>query len=151
MNLWKPKSNGYFSNKYREKLKNKNILDEDIENIILDAENILSRSLNPKENQNKERLKSANIILGYIQSGKTTSMEAVSCLARDNGYKLIILLSGHVSNLSQQTRNRVYSSLDMYGWDRIPVESGKQVDLNGTLNKLKSVIKAHTNPLMNDM
>ena len=87
MKLWKPVSDGYFSKKYREKLKNKNILAEDIENIILDAENILSRSLNPKENQNKERLKSANIVLGYIQSGKTTSMEAVSCLARDNGYK----------------------------------------------------------------
>ena len=151
MNLWEPKSDGYFSKKFKEKLKKNNILDDDIEIIISDAKNILSRSLNPKENQNKERLKSANIVLGYIQSGKTTSMEAVSCMARDNGYKLIILLSGHVSNLSQQTRNRVYSSLDMYGWDRIPVESGKQIDLNGTLNKLKSVIKAHTNPLMNDM
>ena len=29
-----------------------------------------------------------NLVLGYIQSGKTTSMEAVACMARDNGFKL---------------------------------------------------------------
>ena len=42
-------------------------------------------------------------------------MEAVSCMARDNGFKLIILLSGHVTNLAEQTQDRVYEG-SKYVW-----------------------------------
>src|SRR5690348_16904909 len=36
----------------------------------------------------------AGLVIGYIQSGKTMSFTTVTALARDNGYKLIIVITG---------------------------------------------------------
>ena len=69
-------------------------------------------------------------------------MEAVSCMARDNGYKLIIILSGHVTNLADQTKRRVYKSLDMYGWDRLEIERGKKINLQESNSKLKNILNS---------
>ena len=148
MKLWKPISDGYFSKKYREKLKNKNILAEDIENIILDAENILSRSLNPKENQNKERLKSANIVLGYIQSGKTTSMEAISALAHDNKFKIIILLTGNVTPLASQNTSRVDIALQGREWLVIKNLPRVTWNMSENKNKLRAALDSWTSENM---
>ena len=93
MKKWSPKDNGYFITEFKEKLKKDNFLDQDIKMIIHNSKDVLSKSIQPKIKSNIEGLSSTNIVLGYIQSGKTTSMEAVSCMARDNGFKLIIILS----------------------------------------------------------
>ena len=146
MNIWKPKEDGYFINKYKDFLRKKNILDQDIKNITTDAIDVVSKCINPKLDNSKERISSTNLVLGYIQSGKTTSMEAVACVARDNGFKLIIILSGHVSNLAEQTRDRVYESLDMYGWNRIDIGKGK-ADTEQANIKLKNIISYQDNPL----
>jgi len=141
MEKWKPIDSGYFIKFYKEKLKNKEFLESDISKIIENSQDVLSKSINPKLPNNNGRLSSTNIVLGYIQSGKTTSMEAVSCMARDNGYKLIIILSGHVTNLADQTKKRVYKSLDMYGWDRLEIERGKKKILtHGNLNSVRNII-----------
>ena len=129
MKKWSPKDNGYFITEFKEKLKKDNFLDQDIKMIIHNSKDVLSKSIQPKIKSNIEGLSSTNIVLGYIQSGKTTSMEAVSCMARDNGFKLIIILSGHVINLANQTKKRVYTSLDSYGWDKIEIESGTKINL----------------------
>jgi len=85
---WKPISDGYFSKQYQLLLRKNHIPEKDINNIINDSTDILSRSINPKDSINvTERLSSTNLVLGYIQSGKTTSMEAAACLARDNALK----------------------------------------------------------------
>ena len=148
MNIWEPKQDGYFIKKYEEVLKNKkeSFTDNDIKQIKADAVDVVSKCLNPKNINIKERISSTNLVLGYIQSGKTTSMEAVACVARDNGFKIIIILSGHVSNLAMQTRDRVYKSLDMYGWNRIDIEKGK-VDTEQANRKLKNIISYQDNPL----
>ena len=122
MNKWKPKDNGHFASLYKDKLKKKGFLDLDIKKIFENSKDVLSKSIDPNTKENYGRLSSKNIVLGYIQSGKTTSMEAVSCIARDNGFKLIIILSGHVSNLADQTKGRTYKSFDnMYGWKKIEI------------------------------
>jgi hypothetical protein len=46
------------------------------------------------------------LVVGYVQSGKTLSMTAVSALARDNGCRLVILLAGVTKNLLQQNASR---------------------------------------------
>ena len=140
MITWQPEDNGYFTTIYKKKLLNENFLKLDVDNIIKNSKDVLSKSINPKLPVNEGRLSSKNICLGYIQSGKTTSMEAVSCMARDNGFKLIIILSGHVINLANQTRDRVYKSLDMYGWKKIEIESGKKIDQTSTENLLKNIV-----------
>jgi hypothetical protein len=145
---WKPIDNGYFSNEYQAVLKKKDIPEKDIKNIINDAKDILSKSINPSNLNITEKLSSTNLVLGYIQSGKTTSMEAVACLARDNGFKIIVILSGHVSNLTGQTKKRVYESLNMYGWDRIDFESG--IDHQITTNKLRGIISSQDSILLDE-
>lgn len=149
---WKPISNGHFIKIYKNNLKKLGyISDNDINNIVDDATDVLSKCINPNADVKNSRLSSTNLVLGYIQSGKTTSMEAVSCIARDNGFKMIIILSGHVSNLSDQTKKRVYKSLDMYGWDRIEILSGSKIDLNTTNQKLQKVIESLDNPLEDEI
>lgn len=150
MKKWKPEGKGYFSAEYQKILKKGGILDSDIENIITDAQDVLSKCINPEYKSFTEKLSSSNLVLGYIQSGKTTSMEAVACLARDNGFKIIIILSGHVLNLANQTKNRVYQSLNMYGWDRIDLDKGKKIDNNITTEKIKNISDSQSNVLLDN-
>jgi hypothetical protein len=56
--------------------------------------------------------KNAGLVLGYVQSGKTSSFTAVSALARDNGYQCIIILGGTSNILLDQTRKRLRKDLE---------------------------------------
>ncbi|MCC6387403.1 MAG: alpha-1,4 polygalactosaminidase [Dehalococcoidia bacterium] len=49
---------------------------------------------------------STGLIVGYVQSGKTMSMTAVSALARDNAFRLVIILGGVSTILLGQNTNR---------------------------------------------
>lgn len=51
------------------------------------------------------------LVLGYVQSGKTMSFTTVAALARDNGYRLIIVLTGLTKNLFNQSRERLERDL----------------------------------------
>lgn len=51
------------------------------------------------------------LVCGYVQSGKTASMTAVSALAKDNGYRIIILIAGVTTNLIEQNRERLETHL----------------------------------------
>tara|TARA_B100000767_G_scaffold18783_1_gene17242 strand:+ start:920 stop:3481 length:2562 start_codon:yes stop_codon:yes gene_type:complete len=147
---WEPKDKGYFISRYKKDLLENNFLKIDVEKIIENTKDILSKSINPNIPKNSGRLSSTNISLGYIQSGKTTSMEAVSCMARDNGFKLIIILSGHVINLADQTKGRVYESLDMYGWKKIEIQSGSKIDLSATDSQLKNILSSIDDILLDE-
>ena len=135
---WKPKTNGFFINDFKEKLKKKNFLPEDIKNIVNNSADALSKTIDPKNPTLNNETFRTNLVLGYIQSGKTTSMEAVSCMARDNGFKLMIILSGNVSNLADQTQDRVYKSLDQFGWNRVEVSN--KMDYSKTSEILKQLV-----------
>jgi len=47
------------------------------------------------------------LVLGYVQSGKTTSFISVIAKAADAGYRVFIVLSGVTDNLRNQTQQRV--------------------------------------------
>ncbi|MGN6110785.1 MAG: Z1 domain-containing protein [Kofleriaceae bacterium] len=51
------------------------------------------------------------LVVGYVQSGKTQSMTAVSSLARDNGCRIIILLAGVTNILLNQSAKRFREAL----------------------------------------
>ncbi|WP_151530105.1 MULTISPECIES: Z1 domain-containing protein [unclassified Corynebacterium] len=51
------------------------------------------------------------LVLGYVQSGKTTNFISVLAKAADAGYKFFIVLSGITNNLRKQTQERIDSSL----------------------------------------
>lgn len=52
-----------------------------------------------------------HLVVGYVQSGKTMSFTALSALAKDNGYKLIVYLAGTKKNLVDQTTSRLNKDL----------------------------------------
>lgn len=51
------------------------------------------------------------LVLGYVQSGKTLSFTAVAALARDNGYPMVIVITGVATNLLDQSRGRLETDL----------------------------------------
>jgi hypothetical protein len=51
------------------------------------------------------------LVVGKVQSGKTLSFTAVAAAAHDNGYRLIIVLSGTKKMLAQQTLDRLRKDL----------------------------------------
>jgi Z1 domain len=57
------------------------------------------------------------LIVGYVQSGKTTSFTAVTAKAIDAGYRLIIVLSGTTNLLRNQTQRRI--DMDLVGVENI--------------------------------
>lgn len=51
------------------------------------------------------------LVVGYVQSGKTTNFTGLIASAADAGYKLFIVLSGIHSNLRRQTQERLDADL----------------------------------------
>jgi hypothetical protein len=55
----------------------------------------------------KESINTRGLVLGYVQSGKTTNFMSVVAKAADVGYRLIIVLTGTTENLRTQTQDRI--------------------------------------------
>lgn len=47
------------------------------------------------------------LIIGDVQSGKTANYTGLICKAVDSGYKVVVLLTGTIENLRQQTQKRI--------------------------------------------
>jgi hypothetical protein len=58
-----------------------------------------------------EIIDTRGLVLGYVQSGKTTSFMSVIAKAADAGYRVFIILSGITDNLRSQTQERVAETL----------------------------------------
>lgn len=52
------------------------------------------------------------LVVGNVQSGKTSNMAGLMAMAADHGWNVFIVLSGMVNNLNNQTRNRLQRELD---------------------------------------
>ena len=59
----------------------------------------------------KEQSSGRGLVVGYVQSGKTTNFTAVMAKAADMGYRLIIVLSGTTMSLRDQTQGRLDEQL----------------------------------------
>jgi hypothetical protein len=95
----------YYWNRYKHYLlENKRWADNVVDGLDRDGDEILDLLGNPAETIPWKR---KGLILGDIQSGKTSNYLAVINKAADAGYKLIILLSGTLEALRKQTQERV--------------------------------------------
>lgn len=82
-------------------------LDDESKDILIEeAMKILSHCVAPGINRNI-----TNIAVGYVQSGKTLSFTTLTALAADNGYRMIIYLTGTKNNLQNQTAERLQNDL----------------------------------------
>ena len=78
------------------------------ERIRREAISILGGCINPNKTGSK-----AGIVIGRVQSGKTSSFTAVSALAHDNGFKLIVVIAGTNHLLVEQTSDRLKLDLGL--------------------------------------
>lgn len=68
---------------------------------------ILSHCVPPTSRSGQD----TGLVIGHVQSGKTASFTAVAALARDNGYRLVIVLSGLTRYLFNQSKDRLEDDL----------------------------------------
>lgn len=84
-----------------EKNYNQSVIDE------LDelTDRILDRLFNP--NREGVHLHKKGLVVGQVQSGKTSNYTGLICKAADSGFDLIIVLAGVLNNLRSQTQMRL--------------------------------------------
>lgn len=68
---------------------------------------IVSLLSHPRERSFSTR----GLVVGYVQSGKTTNFTAVAAKAADRGYKLVVVLAGIHNGLRRQTQARLVHQL----------------------------------------
>ena len=92
----------------------------DREKLWMSARNILNTHIDGQSQ--------STLALGYIQSGKTTSISALCALAADSGYRVIVAILGSTNLLLDQNRIRVETSLGFeeanYKWISLPKLGG---------------------------
>ena len=59
--------------------------------------------------------RTTGLVLGQVQSGKTLSFTAVAAMARDNGYRVVIVITGTTTTLLDQSVNRLRRDLGLPG------------------------------------
>ena len=91
-----------------ESVVNQTSLSEDERSTLLsESREILSRCLPPSEDEGRL----TGLVVGHIQSGKTLSFTTVAALARDNKYRIIIVITGTVNILNAQSVSRIFAQL----------------------------------------
>ena len=105
---WNPVQGEAFSKMLKA---NETLSDEEKECLVEETTSILSECVDPK----KPNVVNTGLVIGYVQSGKTLSFTGLAALARDNQYRLVILLAGTTNNLVEQSRARLRDDLDIGG------------------------------------
>ncbi|WP_030170071.1 Z1 domain-containing protein [Spirillospora albida] len=81
--------------------------DPAIDSLDTSSTRIMSLLNHPREKSFSTR----GLVVGYVQSGKTTNFTAVMAKAADRGYKLFIVLAGVHNGLRRQTQARLVQQL----------------------------------------
>jgi hypothetical protein len=74
---------------------------------VIDIDKVTSVTLSLLPAPGTPSFSARGLVLGYVQSGKTTNFMALAAKAADRGYKLIIILSGMTNILRNQTQERI--------------------------------------------
>jgi hypothetical protein len=74
----------------------------------VEAPHVLEACVRPNELRSN-----AGLVLGYVQSGKTSSFQAVAALAKDNKYRAVVVIGGTSNLLLKQTKDRFFEDLDL--------------------------------------
>lgn len=78
-----------------------------VEALDRSTDGILAQLEDPKREAPWDR---RGLVVGHVQSGKTSSYSALICKAADAGYKIIVVLAGMHNNLRSQTQIRLEES-----------------------------------------
>jgi hypothetical protein len=96
---------------YKEFIKNLSDDEFDVaakERITLETSSILGVCHDPHASNESN---TTGCVIGYVQSGKTTSFNALTMMALDNSFDLVIVLGGRTNNLFDQNRDEFQRTL----------------------------------------
>ncbi|MBP6237486.1 MAG: Z1 domain-containing protein [Saprospiraceae bacterium] len=94
-----------FYNRYREYLQSDKNYPE---TVLLQLDKLTDRTLDGLFNPTmRDGISKYGLVVGQVQSGKTSNYTGLICKAADAGYKLIIVLAGIHNNLRSQTQLRL--------------------------------------------
>ncbi len=95
--------------------------------VVGSLDKLTSETISRIEDPNREgHWYRRGMIMGSVQSGKTSNYTALICKALDSGYKLIIVLAGIHNSLRSQTQDRLNEELLGYDLDRIQRLTGQE-------------------------
>ena len=94
----------YYWERYRKFLVAQNLSGQ----VITSLDDVTDRILGLLENPRKEGCwDRRGMVVGHVQSGKTSNYTGLICKAADSGYKVIIVVAGIHNNLRNQTQTRI--------------------------------------------
>lgn len=79
------------------------------QSLVESTANILGRCVTPTG----ENMTNTGLVVGYVQSGKTMSFTTLAAMAADNGFPLIIVITGTTDLLFNQSAQRLENDLRM--------------------------------------
>lgn len=95
---------GFYWPAYVQTLESKGWQPESLHDLDAATSKVIERLTDPER---KEARQSKGLVVGYVQSGKTANFTGVVARAVDAGYRLIVVLTGTVEMLRQQTQRRL--------------------------------------------
>lgn len=104
---WMPVEGEAFTNMVRA---HEALSEDEKEQLTEETFSILRECVDPTKTETN-----TGLVIGYVQSGKTLSFTSLAALARDNQYRLVILLAGTTNNLVEQSYSRLKDDLNIEG------------------------------------
>ena len=99
---------------------------------------------NPKQELLSQRVR-YGMVIGDVQSGKTSTYAGLICKAADAGMKVVILLAGQTETLRQQTQERMEEDIVGYTIRTDDDRNSKQQRVGvGQLKGYKPIVTAYT-------
>ncbi|MBH0157311.1 Z1 domain-containing protein [Fictibacillus sp. 5RED26] len=95
-------SDNYYSTNYMNYMKR--ILPTEILNTISEDTNAVMNNL---ADPNLDAFSIYGMVVGHVQSGKTSNYASLICKAADAGYRFIVVIAGGQNNLRDQTQKRL--------------------------------------------
>ena len=97
------KNNWHYWRRYRDFQESK-LSEKVVEGLDDSTDSILALLEDPQRTDPWDR---RGLVVGHVQSGKTSNYSGLICKAADSGYKIIIVLAGMHNNLRAQTQMRL--------------------------------------------
>lgn len=107
---WSIAVDGFFRKNVEKQMLGDDMSPEAIDSVFSNAVRILSHCPNPNV---QEELAETGIVIGKVQSGKTSNFISVLALAFDNGYDIAIVLGGNTLDLLKQNASRITSAFNV--------------------------------------
>ncbi len=107
---WSIAVDGFFRENVEKQMLADDMSPEAIDSVFSNAVRILSHCPNPNI---QEELTDTGVVIGKVQSGKTSNFISVLALAFDNGYDIAIVLGGNTLDLLKQNASRITSAFNV--------------------------------------